>query len=260
MQNYESNKLKTATQIVQRIENWPTAMEMRLRQGQAGRTRLLSFRDGLELACRSGTRDWDVIHELLFAGSYARAFSWLAAAPAGTQVLDLGGNLGLFSLLSARHAPGAKIVAFEPGPPNFRMFEMNMLLNPQLASRVELRKQAVGGESRKDEWFFDHANPGGSSLFGRVGESFPVQIVAFKEVIESLAVRGALVKIDIEGAEYEILEKTPASVWEKVGAISLELHDDPGGVLTHEAFLERFRGYGFTVEEESVCSFFLHRP
>jgi len=256
---YQSNKLKTAVEIVQRIENWPAAMGLRLRQGQVGRTRLLSFRDGLEVACRSGTRDWDVIHELLFAGGYGRALSFLAQAPAGARVLDLGGNLGLFSLLAARMAPEAKVVAFEPGPPNFRMFEINMLLNPALASRVELRKNAVGGADRKDEWFFDDANPGGSSLFGRVGRSFGVHIVAFSEVVESLAEPIALAKIDIEGAEYEIVEQTPAAVWEKIGAISLELHDDPRGKGTQASLLERLRSFGFTVEEESVCSFFLHR-
>src|SRR5262245_8953961 len=123
---YKRNKIKTAWDIVQRIDNWPTALGMRLRRHRQG-LRLLNFRDGLNVTCRGGTRDWDVVHELLFAGSYGRAMNFLRSLSGKPLVLDLGGNIGLFSLLSASTHPGAEIHAYEPGPPNFRMFEMNCL-------------------------------------------------------------------------------------------------------------------------------------
>ena len=258
MPEYKRNKLRTALQIVRGVENWPTALDLRLRRSRRC-LRMLSFRDGLNLVCRGGTRDWDVAHELLFAGGYRRAFDYLSGLPVTPLVLDLGGNLGLFSLLAARANPRAEIFAYEPGPPNHRLFEMNLLANPSLASRVHLRKEAVGGSTRQTEWFFDSANPGGSSLFGSGDEKFTVQIRAFAEVVAALPGPVALAKIDIEGAEFELLAATPPEVWRRIGAVSLELHDDPAKKTSQADFIKQLGRHGFTVEEESVCSYFFHR-
>ena len=174
-------------------------------------------------------------------------------------VLDLGGNIGLFSLLAASTRPTASIYAYEPGPPNFRLFEINRLANPSLAERIHLRREAVAGQTRTTDWFFDERNPGGSGLFATGGGKFSVQIRAFAEVLNSLPGEVALAKIDIEGAEFELLAGTPRESWQRIQTISLELHDDPGGKVSQESFLEQLAGHGFKIEKETVCSYFLHR-
>ena len=257
MQSYPRRKLRTALEIIRSFENWPSVLALRLRRHGPRREALLAFRDGLTLACRRGTRDWDVVHEIVFAGGYARALDHLGTH--GGTVLDLGGNLGVFSLLCARRNTEARIIAYEPGPPNCRLFEINCLLNPALAERIELRKVAVGGVARTERWIFDEANPGGSGLYAPSGPSFAVPVVPFAEAVRAAGGAVALAKIDIEGAEYELLEHTEDAVWANVGAVALELHDDPRGRSSPAAFLARMRELGFTVEEESVISHFLHR-
>ncbi len=202
MGEYRKNKIKTAWDIIQRVENWPTAFEMRLRQRRRG-LRLLNFRNGLTVICRGGTQDWNVVHELLFAGSYGRAMEFLKHLPGKPVVLDLGGNIGLFSLLAALNHPAVEVYAYEPGPPNYRLFEMNCLANARLAERIHLRKEAVAGRTRQTEWFFDSENPGGSGLFATQGQKFNIQIRALTEVLNSISGTIALAKIDIEGAEYD---------------------------------------------------------
>ena len=255
---YKRNKLKTAWDITQRIQNWPTAFGLRVFRHRPG-LRMLNLRNGLNIVCRGGTRDWDVIHELLFAGGYGRAMEYLKRQSGQPTVLDLGGNIGLFSLLAASSHTSAKVVAFEPGPPNFRLFEINRLANPSLGGRIELRKEAVAGHTRTTEWSFDELNPGGSGLYAVGGAKFPVQIRAFAEAMASISGQVALAKIDIEGAEFELLAETPAEVWQRIDAISLELHDDPAGKTSQAEFIKVMAGHGFRVEEESVCSYFLHR-
>ena len=258
MQHYGSNKLKTALDITRQIENWPTAFDLRLRRRRRG-LRLLRFRNGLNVVCRGATRDWDVVHELLFAGGYGRALNYLKRLPGKPLVLDLGGHIGIFALLAASTHPGAEIHSCEPGPPNFRLFEMNCLANPATAERIHLRKHAVGGFARTTEWFFDELNPGGSSLFAKHGASYPVEIRTFADLVRSLAGPIGLVKIDIEGAEFELLERTPPEVWQRIEAISLELHEDPSGKVSQDVFFRRMASHGYRIEEEAVCSFFLHR-
>ncbi len=255
---YRRNKVKTACDIVRRVENWPTALGMRLRKSRPG-LRLLAFRDGLNVICRAGSRDWDVIHELLFAGSYAVAMTHIRRIRGATTVLDLGGNIGMFSLLAAAQGSGVTVHAFEPGPPNYRMFEMNLLANPSLAERICLHREAVGGTKATVEWFFDEQNPGGSGLYGRSGKSFPVAIRAFDDVVAAVGARIDLAKIDIEGAEYQLVRCTAEEVWKNISAVSLELHDDPDGQMSQNQFLDRMRAYGYTITEESVCTYFLER-
>ena len=109
------------------------------------------------------------------------------------------------------------------------------------------------------EWRFDEGNPGGSGLFTDAGTMLTVPVKAFSEVLAALPANPALVKMDVEGAEFEILQDTPRAAWEGIPAISLEIHQDPERHLSPEAFLSSMRGLGFTVEQETVCSFFLRR-
>lgn len=255
---YKRNKLKTAWDITRKVENWATAVDLRLRQNRPG-LRLLRLRSGLNIVCRGATRDWDVIHELFFAGGYGRAMEYLKSRSGQPVVLDMGGNIGLFSLLAVSTLPSARVVAFEPGPPNYRLFDINRLVNLALTDRIELRKEAVAGRTRTMEWTFDECNPGGSSLYSTNGARFTVQIRAFAEVMDSLPGPVALVKIDIEGAEYELLAESPREIWQRIDAISLELHDDPSGRMRQEEFVKSLAAQGFQVQEESVCSYFLHR-
>lgn len=46
-----------------------------------------------------------------------------------TRFLDVGANIGYFSLLVASHCPKGKIVSFEPDPENFRLFKTSIAYN-----------------------------------------------------------------------------------------------------------------------------------
>jgi len=56
-----------------------------------------------------------------------------------------------------------------------------------------------------------------------------------------------------------VLEATPPELWSRIQAISLELHDDPAGKISQADFLKRMKDFGFKIEQETVCSHFLHR-
>jgi FkbM family methyltransferase len=258
MDIYKRNKIKTAVDIFRQIENWPTAFAMRLQRERRG-LRLLSFRNGLNVVCRSGTNDWGVIHELYFKGIYNRAMAFLKDIPGRPVILDLGANIGLFSLMAAATHAKAEIHAYEPGPPNYRLFEINCLANPALEKRIHLNKEAIGGKTTRAEWIFSDQNPAGSGFYTKDGERYQVQIRAFADVINALPGEIALAKIDIEGTEYDLLANTSAETWRRIQAISLEVHGDPSKKCSPGEFLRKMSGFGFKIEEENVVNYFLHR-
>lgn len=260
---YTRNKIRTLFQLIQSIRNWPDAVELRLWRKRP-RLRLLEFRNGINVIVRGGTNEWSVLHELFFAHGYQKAFQWLAARrEAAPYVLDLGGNIGLFALLAANDCPRAKITSFEPGPPNIRLYQMNMLANPELARNIELRQMAVAGTSGEAVWNFDADNPGGSSI--QTGDSpvtthkHVVKLASFAEIVAEAPGDIALVKMDIECAEWDVLAKTPAETWSRVQAVALELHTDPSGRRPESEFIGEMKALGFKVEVEAVCTYFLHR-
>lgn len=89
-------------------------------------------------------------------------------------------------------------------------------------------------------------------------DGIAVKVISFCEIIESLQETVALMKMDIEGSEYEILEQTPHVVWSKIDAIGIELHE---GDQPHcrEEFLNRMSSLGFPLHVDAFSTLFASR-
>jgi FkbM family methyltransferase len=254
---YTRNKLRTALAFMQRIRNWPAAWRMKLRP-RRGELRLLSFRDGLNLMIREGTGDEAVMHELMFAGGYRRALSYVGQVT-DCAVLDLGANIGLFSLMAARLNPKVQVYAYEPGPENADLMQINLLINPALKDRIHVLRKGVSGLEGKAQWSFDSDNPGASGLFYDGSRGVEVELVSLGQALEEAGKRKAFVKMDIEGSEYDVIRDTPESVWNQVCGLAFELHDDPRKLIRRGDFLARVEGLGFRIEKEEIISYFAYR-
>lgn len=84
------------------------------------------------IALRPGTSDVAVFEQVFLANDYnlrrLRQYSGIMAAyraMSAPLVLDLGANIGLFSLYAAKNFPRAKIVAIEPEAENFALLAGN---------------------------------------------------------------------------------------------------------------------------------------
>lgn len=257
-------KLATLRHTLRTVENWPVALGLRFFPRRPG-VRLLRLRNGLNILCRGATRDWEVVRELALACGYGRLLSHLRTLPGQPVVLDLGANIGIFSLVAAAAHEQARVIAYEPAPANVRLCDANRLINPGLAERIQVRPEAVGGQTRTARFFYDEENPQGSTFcYGKnaSGGALEVPIRALAEVLDSLPAGPVVAKVDIEGAEYEMLDNTPRPLWEKLSALSVELHDDPRGQLKMQEFLDRFIEWGFQCEQEPAATsvYFLKRP
>lgn len=114
----------------------------------------------------------------------------------GLKILDVGANVGAFTIYSVHRWPGSSIMAFEPHPRNAELF----LKNTQIYSDV-IKLMPVGiGLSGKRFLSNGQNNEGEASFFGS-SKDFEV------EVMDPLGLPEAdILKIDTEGCEIEILE------------------------------------------------------
>jgi FkbM family methyltransferase len=122
-----------------------------------------------------------------------------------SRVLDLGANIGLFGALAAALWPEAEIVAFEPDPANAVVHERAIAAN-DLGERWRLVRVAAG--ARDGEVRFAAGMGASSHLAGLAGAGVddPADTLAVecRDVLGTIAAAD-LVKLDIEGGEWEIL-------------------------------------------------------
>ena len=151
--------------------------------------------------------------------------------------LDIGGHIGCFSLAFARLHPAARVDAYEASPTTASYLARNISDN-SLGDRVHSHAQAVSSERGTLE-FADNVH--GSALNGLTAPegaaTVKVEAITFADAVAAAGGRVDVVKIDTEGAEYDIVLGSKPADWDGVRRVVLEYHDVPGhGWAELEAF------------------------
>jgi FkbM family methyltransferase len=170
-------------------------------------------------------------------------------------IVDAGANIGFFTLLAARQAPRAKLISVEPFPESYERL-MENVRNNQLGDRVRCLNYALGGDSERRMMRLG----GKRSQARRVIAFHPkkdqdtapvptttVPTTTLEQVFEEQSITSVdLLKMDIEGSEYEVLFSTPARVLRRIRHICLEYHPDVPD-YTPAQMLRYLQQVGFTV-------------
>jgi amino acid adenylation domain-containing protein/non-ribosomal peptide synthase protein (TIGR01720 family)/FkbM family methyltransferase len=201
----------------------------------------------------------------------------------GDCVFDVGANIGFFSLFVQRSWPNAKIFAFEPMPPLFRILETNArlyadratvfecgvsnqnttalftfyprssLLSGRYADR-QAETQVVRAFIQNDQGAEDSNPIQDGSLFEELlagqleAETYSCRLLTVSEVIRQNAVdRIDLLKIDVEKSELDVLQGIETQDWDKIKQIVIEVEDSQGRLKT---ILDLLEAHGFTCVSE----------
>lgn len=114
-------------------------------------------------------------------------------------IIDCGANIGL-SILYFKHLyPEARIIAFEPGNEIFQILERN-LTSYKLRDVKILQNAVWSSESAMN--FLPHGSVGGRLTDGPSDKNYLVKTVRLRDYLNE---KIDFLKIDIEGAEYEVL-------------------------------------------------------
>lgn len=175
---------------------------------------------------RPGTSDPHLIYKILLCTGLSAEYVFPPKLQAGV-IFDIGANIGAASVLLAERFPAARIFSFEPVPENFALLERNVAKAPKVTP-VQL---ALSGDAGGRELIYspDKFNQGGFSFFqdGAPGDVARIR-VATASPAGFMRERGLdgvdLIKIDTEGAEYEILTAFDSGVLRQVKWIIGELH------------------------------------
>lgn len=196
--------------------------------------------------------DFALVREIFARNRYLTWHGWRPAP--GALVVDLGANSGLFTLLCAR--AGADVIAVE-AQSGFQELIARHLVANDCADRVRIVHGLVGAGTG----VFARAD----RLRGASHYRLPPPRIGMAGLVESLGARRVdLLKIDIEGSEFGLLEGEPDWL-RRIRRISMEVHPEHGspqriaGILAAHGFrcelvasrrergaaIARFPGYCF---------------
>ncbi len=196
-----------------------------------------------------GTPLW-ILEDMLYHDPYNDGDFVLGEKPI---IVDLGANLGFFSVTEAKRFPKARIFAYEAHPVNHKYLVRNVAQNAVEGQVVALHA-AVVGEPRETVSIFENDDDVGShSLIkdkkGMGSASHEVPAITFNDVLRTQRLQHVdLLKMDIEGGEYDIVRHSKETL-QKVRYMALEHHIIPGERV--EDLKEMITSYGFEVREYS---------
>ena len=191
----------------------------------------VSTGDGVTVELRPGVRgERYIFYEVFMKSSYLSAGQRIRP---GDTVVDVGANVGFFSILAASLVgPTGWVVALEPQPDTFNQLQRNI----QISGMKNIRARQVAVSERKGigMLFFGDV-PIFSSLFSSVDDkptqlrSQEVSTSTLEDILEEESVgKCNYLKLDCEGAEYAILNSLSPAVASRIEQITMEVHNIPG--------------------------------
>jgi FkbM family methyltransferase len=135
-----------------------------------------------------------------------------------SQVLDLGANYGLFAkAITARF--GCRCIAVKPSPEPFAAIAETPLIS-KLQAAAASKSGTVPFHIATDSVF--------SSLYPTSNVVRVIEVRAFSlpDLLDLVEARPVdLLKMDVEGAEIELLNSCPTTILQQIRQISVEFHD-----------------------------------
>jgi len=175
--------------------------------------------------------------------------------PSGATVVDIGANAGYFTLFAASCFAEARVFSFEPVPVNYAQLERHRNLN---SSRwIKCFPKAVAGQAGEISLAFDSSDSFTTSatIFAQTDahrEHIKVPCLTLGQVIDENGINKCdLLKMDCEGAEYDILYNCPPEYLQRIDQIAMEVHRGQKENQSIDALEAFFRQQGF---------FTRHRP
>jgi FkbH-like protein/FkbM family methyltransferase len=277
------------------LEEWAAPAEAPTRVSDAahvarcleGRPRTI-LPDGREIAHLNEYETDYLYREIFVRRAYARHGVRL---PRRGTVVDIGANIGVFSLFVAEQCPDVRILAYEPAPaafdalcangrahaPNLIPVEAGVSDRPGSAAFTYYRQSSVFSGFHANEAadraalraivrraLADQPGVEPGSLDAEVdavirdrmqGTRHVARVTSVSEIIREHALDHIdLLKIDAEKCEWEVLAGIAEDDWPRIAQIVVEVHDPTGEATARIEAVISDRGYRCAVDREPALA------
>ena len=172
---------------------------------------------------------------------YHRAYTKHCKIPKGAVVIDVGANVGTFSIFAAR--TGGVVYSLEPASANFSY----LISNVRRAGNIVPLNLACAAQSGPVTLDLT-ANPVSFSIKTTAigGKRETVTAITLSELFDRYKINGCdFLKLDCEGCEFDIILESEAVLFERISRIVMEYHDHLSKDFSHHDLLQRLKSLGF---------------
>jgi len=137
-------------------------------------------------------------------------------------VIDIGAHIGLFTLYASQFCNEGTIYSFEPVKENYELLVENVKSNN--LKQVRIFNLAVSNSNESIKLYIND-DKSGHSMFSQSSQSIMVDSISLQKIFDDNNIEHCnFLKLDCEGAEYEIIKNLPSEYFEKIDKIVIEYH------------------------------------
>jgi FkbM family methyltransferase len=191
-------------------------------------------------------RDDSFLKSLPLFESYTQ--SWLDKADHRNIFIDIGANIGFYSMLAVNKKGYNAAIAFEPSPNSFERLQRNVKLS-RADKKVNTFNKAIGDSNDTMNLVQNPIHTGGNTLTdeSRNKSTVAVQVTPLSDLLERKGVEYediSFIKIDVEGFEVNVLKgmKNVLNQLRQDSLIFIETREEDGnkekvmGLLSNSGF------------------------
>ncbi|HVA07438.1 MAG TPA: FkbM family methyltransferase [Acidimicrobiales bacterium] len=227
------NSLRRAKETLA-FSNWPMILpQILLTQiGKGPDEVTFVTRDGLRITCPNRRAARSSAFETFAEDGYRLAWFLKPFVGRPMHAIDIGGHVGAFACQLAQMYPEATIESYEASPVTAEYLRDNVVQNGY-GDRVNVAQVALADRSG---WVLLEDNGEGSCENSLVSEqggepnatTIKVPALSFDDVVSAAPHPVDFVKIDCEGAEYDLIFASSPASWKSVDRVVLEYHPVSG--------------------------------
>lgn len=192
--------------------------------------------------------------EMFFRVPYMEEMPAHAIQGPAPLVIDIGANVGYFSFYVLSKFPKATIHAFEPFPPNANLLTHYREQHPQL--NLNIHQQAVSGVPGELTLGYDpkdEFSTSASHIITDQAGTISVECITLPDFIREHKIKQIdWLKVDCEGAEYDIFKQGADDFLPIVKAVTLETHDSENPGEDQESLKALLAQHGFQVRTNGI--------
>ena len=223
-----------ATQAFRDIANWREVLP----RASSGKTvTQIRLRRGSVIAATPEHALWPHFSDIWYHRAYTKYFP----IPPNAVVVDVGANVGVFSLLAARTA--RIVYALEPASSNFSLLHSN---TAQAANIVALNLACARENGRAS--LDISSDPVSFSITAQSASANreTVEVINLATLFDRYRIeRCDFLKLDCEGCEFEIILDSERSLMDRIDRIVMEYHDHRSTRFSHRDLLHALEQLGF---------------
>lgn len=243
-----SHKINRYSSLVNHFKNWPQFLFFKMGGSNAFRFKLKN-----DFEIKVPRKMLPPFKESFFDRVYLRHIPKDRFESAAPKVLDIGANVGYFSLFILSQFPKAKVIAFEPMPFNYD--QLANYKNSYPALDWTLENKAVSSNRDGITLFSSTVDQFSTmaSVFNEdgKGEEINVETVVFSDVLEAHGLDDIdLMKLDCEGSEYAIIYGMSDDQFALVKNFTIETHPGQSGDQNHESLASFLKGKGYELVDQ----------